>query len=202
MNTQFLIEAFGYLGSFLVLVSFLMTSVFKLRIVNTIGSVIFMIYAFIIKSYPTALMNAALVIINLNFLWKMSRINKEYEVVETRPDDELLNYFVKKYMSDIKSCFPGIEIDLMEINKAYVVMCQDKTVGITLGVLKDGVLDLKLDYTVPEYRDFSIGSFLFGHLAKQDITSATYSGPDENHQAYLKRQGFVKEENVYRKDFK
>ena len=64
MTKEMIIEAVGYLGSFLVLVSFLMTSVVKLRIVNTIGSLIFMIYALIIKSYPTAVMNACLVLIN------------------------------------------------------------------------------------------------------------------------------------------
>ena len=38
MNTHMLIEGIGYLGSLLVLVSMLMTSVFKLRVINTIGS--------------------------------------------------------------------------------------------------------------------------------------------------------------------
>ena len=71
-----LIELFGYLGSTLVLVSMLMTSVVKLRIINTIGSVIFTIYALIIKSYPTAFMNFCLVLINLRFLWKMSKTEK------------------------------------------------------------------------------------------------------------------------------
>ncbi|MCR4884486.1 MAG: hypothetical protein K6A68_12995 [Clostridiales bacterium] len=41
MNTQTIIELVGYLGSALVVVSMLMTSVVKLRIVNTIGSFIF-----------------------------------------------------------------------------------------------------------------------------------------------------------------
>ena len=74
MNTHMLIEAVGYLGSLLVLVSMLMTSVFKLRVINTIGSCIFTVYALIIHSYPTALMNFCLVLINLHFLWKMSRM--------------------------------------------------------------------------------------------------------------------------------
>ena len=37
-----MIELVGYLGSALVVVSMLMTSVVKLRVVNTIGSAIFM----------------------------------------------------------------------------------------------------------------------------------------------------------------
>ena len=60
MDTGTLIEAVGYLGSALVLVSFLMASVVKLRVVNSIGSTIFAVYALIIRSYPTALMNFCL----------------------------------------------------------------------------------------------------------------------------------------------
>ena len=48
MNTSTIIEAVGYLGSALVLVSFLMSSVVKLRVVNTAGSLIFALYALII----------------------------------------------------------------------------------------------------------------------------------------------------------
>ena len=65
MDTSTIIEAVGYLGSTLVLVSFLMSSVLRLRLVNTAGSLIFAIYALIIRSYPTAVMNIALVLINL-----------------------------------------------------------------------------------------------------------------------------------------
>ena len=71
MNTNMIIEAVGYLGSLLVLVSFLMVSVVKLRVVNTVGSFIFMVYALIIRSYPTAIMNFCLVLINLRFLYRL-----------------------------------------------------------------------------------------------------------------------------------
>ena len=52
MDTSTIIEAVGYLGSTLVLVSFLMSSVLRLRLVNTAGSLIFAIYALIIRSCP------------------------------------------------------------------------------------------------------------------------------------------------------
>ena len=65
MDKALLIELFGYLGSILVVVSMLMTSVMRLRIINTIGSIIFAIYALIIRSYPTAFMNFFLVGINI-----------------------------------------------------------------------------------------------------------------------------------------
>lgn len=65
MNVSMLIEMVGYLGSVLVVVSMLMSSVIKLRVINTIGSGIFAVYALIIHSYPTALMNFCLVSINV-----------------------------------------------------------------------------------------------------------------------------------------
>ncbi len=198
--THFLIEAFGYLGSFLVLVSMLMTSVVKLRIINTIGSVIFTIYAFIIKSYPTALMNFCLVLINLHFLWKMSRIEKEYEVVECGRDDVLLNHLLDHYRSDIEKIFPGVDIDDKRIGRAYVVINQGKPVGFTLTDGRGEETELKLDYSIPEYRDFSIGTALFAYLKKQGVRRVVYTGPDENHTAYLNNQGFVKKEGAYIKE--
>lgn len=200
MTTHFIIEAFGYLGSFLVLVSMLMTSVVKLRIINTIGSVIFTIYAFIIKSYPTAFMNFCLVMINLHFLFRMSKMGKDYEIVECKNDDTLLQYLLRHYKDDIDKIFSGIAIDMDQINKAYVILCQGKPVGISLGKKDGDRLDLKLDYSIPEFRDFSIGRFLFEHLKSNGIRTVSYSGPDENHKAYLDSQDFRKENGIYIKN--
>ena len=197
MNTQFLIEAFGYLGSLLVLLSMLMTSVVKLRIINTVGSVIFTIYAFIIRSYPTALMNLCLVLINLRFLWKMSRTDKEYEIIKTDGNDILLNHLLDYYRNDILKCFPGISYDTKKADQIYVVLCQGKPVGMTLGNLDGNTLELMLDYSIPEFRDFSIGAHLLSNLKKEGIKKVVYRGPDENHLNYLKRLGFVFTDGSY-----
>lgn len=194
------IEMFGYLGSLLVLLSFLMTSVFKLRIVNTAGSIIFCIYAVIIKSYPTAVMNFCLVLINIRFLWKMSKMGKEYELVKTDVSDLYLQYLLNKYHDDILSCFPGISFDFSSANKSYIIDCNGKPVGISLGHEENGLLDLALDYSIPEYRDFSIGSFLFANLPSDGIKKVSYSGPTEHHLDYLKRFDFRKKENFYEKE--
>ena len=51
MTPKMILELVGYLASLLVLVSLLMTSVTKLRVINMIGSFIFAIYALLIASY-------------------------------------------------------------------------------------------------------------------------------------------------------
>ena len=141
MNSHIIIETIGYIGSAIVLVSFLMTSVFKLRVVNTIGSVIFMIYALIIHTYPTAIMNLCLALINIHFLWKMRHTGKEYELLELRMDDLYLQYLLEKYEKDIDTCFPGIELskgkDPHEADKCYLITCQGAPAGIVLGTVKN-----------------------------------------------------------------
>ncbi len=58
------LEIFGYIGTILVVMSMMMTSVTKLRIVNMSGSVISAIYAAICGTWPIVVMNVSLFIIN------------------------------------------------------------------------------------------------------------------------------------------
>ena len=199
MSKEVLIELFGYLGSFLVLISFLMTSVVKLRVINTIGSLIFMTYAVIIKSYPTAVMNFCLVLINLHYLWKMSKMGKEYELVKVNADDRYMDYFLESHYNDIKLCFPGISFDFEDANRFYMIVCSGTPVGLTIGQENNGVMDILLDYSIPEYRDFTIGKFLVTRLPSEGISKLVYRGPDENHQKYLDNIGYTKTEDGYEK---
>ena len=202
MNTEFFIEAFGYLGSFLILVSMLMTSVLKLRIINTIGSIIFTIYAIIIHSYPTALMNFALIIVNLYFLFKMTKTENHYRIVKVKSDDLLLQEFLRYYEDDIYNCFPGLKYDLNEINRCFIIMNEDKPVGFTLGICDKDSMELILDYTVQAYRDASIGNFLFSKLDQYGIKKVLYRGPlTTSHVEYLKNTGFRKTADYYIKEY-
>ena len=51
MSTALMIEIFGYIGCIFVIISMLMTSVVKLRVINTVGSSISAVYAMIGHSY-------------------------------------------------------------------------------------------------------------------------------------------------------
>ena len=77
MDSGMIIEMIGYLGSVLVLISFLMSSVVKLRVINAVGSLVFAGYALIIHSYPTALMNFCLVGLNIYYLVRLRHPDKD-----------------------------------------------------------------------------------------------------------------------------
>ena len=195
------IELFGYLGSLLVLVSFLMTSVYKLRVVNTIGSVIFAIYALIIHSYPTAFMNFCLVAINIRFLWKMSHSRKEYDLVPVRGNDAFLKHFVDSHIEDIAACFPGLHVQPETSNFAYIINCEGKPAAVFIGTEEEGTVEIGLDYATPEFRDFSVGKFLLEELPEKGIRKLIYRGPAEHHGEYLAKMGFVKEADGYVRKF-
>ncbi len=199
MKTSTLIEAVGYLGSSLVLVSFLMVSVVKLRIVNSIGSIIFTVYAFIIHSYPTAIMNLCLVFINIYYLVKLRNTSVEYELIKVNKDESLVKYALSRYGEDIKKCFPGISMDFAGADSGYVICHQGRIVGIMIGELRDGVMEILLDYTIPEFRDFSIGNFLISKLRGEGVRTLVYRGSDENHKTYLSKMGFVQRNGYYEK---
>ncbi len=74
------LEIFGYLGTALVLLSMMMTSMKRLRIFNIAGSVISMIYAIAMNTWPVVLLNLGLILINLFQLVREGRNEKEASV--------------------------------------------------------------------------------------------------------------------------
>jgi len=66
------IEWIGYLAMATVLISFLMKSVIKLRLVNALGALIFIVYGFLLTpiSKPIIITNIAILIINVYYVIK------------------------------------------------------------------------------------------------------------------------------------
>lgn len=71
-----LTEYTGYLASLVVLLSFLMKNIRTLRWVNTAGCLLFIIYGFLLQSYPVILTNAAIVVINVIYLLRNARASE------------------------------------------------------------------------------------------------------------------------------
>jgi uncharacterized protein with PQ loop repeat len=63
-----LTEWIGYLAMTVLLVSFMMKNVIKLRIINSIGCLFFVIYGIMISQYPIVITNLAIILINLYYL--------------------------------------------------------------------------------------------------------------------------------------
>lgn len=159
MDAHMIIEMTGYIGSALVLVSFLMPSVVKLRVINTAGSFISVMYALIIKAYPTAVMNICLVGINIYYLFRINkRDGRHFDMIKVSPDDTYLTYLLNYYRADIKKHFPEWNEDMSCIDMAAIVFCDTVPAGMFLGRKCNEIcLDMVFEYAVLAYRDCSVG---------------------------------------------
>lgn len=139
MNYKIILEIIGYIGSAFVLISFLMATVIKLRIVNSIGSIISVVYGLLIHAYPTVVMNAA-------------------------------------------SCQPDF---------VRLIYCENKIVGLFVAQKEsDNSLNILLDYTTKEFRDYSVGHYLFNALTAEKISTLHFAQKAINHEQYLKKTDF------------
>jgi hypothetical protein len=73
------LEIFGYIGSGLILLSMMMTSVEKLRWFNISGSVISMIYGAIMGTWPVVFLNVGTISINIVQIIRLHRQKEQKE---------------------------------------------------------------------------------------------------------------------------
>ena len=71
-----MIDLIGFLASAIILVSFAVKDIIKLRIINSIGSVVWIIYACLIHNNPTIFVNVAVLIIHTWWLIK-NKLNEK-----------------------------------------------------------------------------------------------------------------------------
>ena len=70
------IEWIGYAASIVIAISLTMTAIVPLRIINSIGCLLFVVYGLYLEAYPVALANAVIVLINIYNLYKLRSSNK------------------------------------------------------------------------------------------------------------------------------
>ncbi len=195
-----LLELFGYLGSLLVIVSLMMSSVVKLRVFNTVGSLVSAIYALVIRSYPLALMNFCIILINIFNLVKLLGSTRHYDLVDGSGDQGYLSYFLDYYKEDIAAFFPKTDGSLCTGSKTFIVCCDAAPVGLLTGTAgEDGSFEVAVDYAVPKFRDCSIGKFLYSELEEKGFKKIICRQYGPKHEPYLKKMGFAEKDGVYEK---
>ena len=196
MTKELALELFGYLGSFLVLVSMLMTSVVRLRVINLIGSAVFTVYAILIRSYPTALLNGCLVIVNI---WQLLKLRKRtggsYELQKLGNGEGFACWMLRQYTEDIKKYFPGFDPEEAANAEGFAVFYENQAAGLLLGRQEGADFFILLDYTTPAYRDCSVGAYLYGVLPEYGVERLLSPADSPEHVQYMEKMGFVKQED-------
>lgn len=194
------LEIFGYVGTALVLLSMMMTSVVKLRIFNTIGSVISMTYSFLCGAWPVVFLNLGLIIINVYQLIRLGRAKVVFSYVPVDMTDKSLAYFLQHHMQDIAKYFPDFRFAAENGMEAHMVYASAEPVGVLIGKRVGDDLQVELDYATMKYRDCSVATFLYGCLKEKGITRLVAGKSVAEHNQYLKKMGFHTQSGMEIKD--
>lgn len=132
-------ELFGYIASFFVAISLLMSSFLWLRVLNLIGAVSFVVYGTLLGSIPVVITNGFITIIDIYYLIQMFRPDLNgVSYIPIGPDRRnQLDDFVAHYLEDILKFFPDFSTDRIEEcfaggGKAYLALKDLRLVGFTL----------------------------------------------------------------------
>lgn len=209
------IDAVGWAGSALLIFSLLQARVLRLRVLNTIASLILTFFNAVIEVWPMVAMNTVLAGINIFFIAKLLRERHDetvYEVIEVDEGDAYLAHFVRTHEREIGHFFPRFRreatpdgvVDAGEGRTAYLVAQGDETVGAVVARdVGNGVAQIELDYVTPKYRDFTPGEFVFrrsGLFRERGFTSVRT--PPGMVAPYYERIGFTPEGTTWRLDLR
>lgn len=194
------LEIFGYVGTALVILSMMMTSVVKLRILNICGSAISMTYAIIGGAWPIVVLNASLILINAFHLIRAFKQKKVFGHIVTCAEDASFKYLLSYYKSDIEKFFPQYNTDECCDEEVHIVYIDGEAAGVLTGTRSGDILRVSLDYAIPKYRDLQVANYLFPKLHSEGISAVTTTAGNEMHDKYLRQLGFVNDGGVMLKN--
>ena len=187
-----ILDWIGYLG---ILISLLMSSIKKLRWINLVGAMIFAFYGFMISSIPTGFMNVGIAVIDIVFLVMMYKQKDYFRVLPITGDTEYLQQFFKFYRNDIEQYQALDEESLYNAPvKFYVLRNMTPASVFVADKFDEKTLEIKLDYAIPQYRDFKIGKYVYDKQ-QEYFSNLGYSkfivfSDKKDHIKYIKRMGF------------
>ncbi len=190
------VDLLGYVASVLIIISLLMKSIFRLRIIGLAGGMLFFVYGLLLQSVPVAGLNFVNMCINLYFIRQMLMAKSYFKLLEVDRNSSYLTSFLEFYQSDIAKFFSHFVYRPDRADMVYLILRNLQPVGLFV-MERDasGRALVKLDYVISGYRDLKAGQFLYHELeqllpAKQVTKLYSVCG-DDVHQRYLKRMGFT-----------
>jgi hypothetical protein len=194
-----LAQLLGYFAFIFLAVSLWLTNDIKFRWINSLGCLSFVFYGILIHAFPIVLTNAVLLAINIYFLFKIYRRQETFDLVEFKNDAALIPKFLSFYKKDIEAYFPGFVMSDGENEIRFVVLRDIVVANLFVATVNNnGDAFVKINYTVPKYRDYKVGRFLFDEgkefLHNKGIRRIIYTNVHNmQHEKFLQVMGFKKE---------
>jgi len=189
------IEWIGYVASFIILVSLLMRSLKRLRIINLIGALIFAVYGYLISAPPVMVMNLGIVFVNVYYLRQIYTSKEYFKIISLSLVGEYVRSLIDFHRKDIEKFMPLPEDALDESTFRFLIVRNMVPAGIFAAKpFDDTTLEVTLDYAMRPYQDFKTGQYIyqsqrhrFLNEGYERLIAFVHSTV---HEKYLKRMGF------------
>ncbi|RZK10065.1 MAG: hypothetical protein EOO43_20660 [Flavobacterium sp.] len=153
---------FGYLASLCLIIALLVNNDLKFRWFNSFGNVFFITYAVLLLAIPVMITNVILLCINLYYLIKIYSKKENFDLLEFNGDEKLTSRFIDFYWNDINAYFPNFKPEALQGNLNFVVTRDVVIANIFSAALtNNGDAYVALNYTLPKYRDYKVGTYIF-----------------------------------------
>jgi hypothetical protein len=174
-------EFVGYAGSALIVLSLMMRSLLRLRLINLVGAAIFPVWA----------VNAAIVLIDVWELRRMLGADERLEVLEVDPDGAYVRRFLDFHADEIGRFVPGFS-GVQRGVRGFFVLRDLVPAALVLTRIDGPEALVDLDYAIPTYRDFTSGEYVYtgAMFAELGVATVVSDGGNHEYERYLRRMGF------------
>lgn len=191
------LEIFGYIGSVLLIISMMMTSLVKLRIINIIGSIISTIYSVVYGAYAVVFLNIGMISMNVLQLVRSLRSRTAFSCIKTDINDASVVHFLNFYKNDIKKLFPQADVADTKEKEIFLIYSNAEPVGVMIGSRFGNTMHIDIDYTAPKFSDGTLAKYIYPALKDTGLTRFTAS---KNSTAlrlkHLSKMGFSAENDL------
>lgn len=160
------LEIFGYIGTVLVILSMTMTSLIKLRILNMSGSLVSLIYAACVNTWPVAVLNACLLGINLVQTVRELRGKGDVTLLSLGAEDSTAQHLLEIWQKDIEKTFPNCNFEEMKKGEVHILYKGEAAIGFFAGLNGEKKEPADVLYLAPAHRTKAMKERALAMLAK------------------------------------
>ena len=197
MNFDWMKEGIGYAASLIILVSLLMTNVFRLRVINGIGSVLFGLYGWLIGSWPVCVINLVIAGIDGWYLLQTLTSGAFFDLAPAASvGTEYLKRFFLFHERELKKYAPELTLEELQDACTCLIFRNLLPVGLFSYRRNGPAAQIVIDFMIPEYRDFKAGRYLYRtkrmFFKEQGIKRFLATARHPSQPRYYLKNGFVR----------
>jgi hypothetical protein len=130
----------------------------------------------------------------------LQQSNEQFQFVSIDENDKIVEKFIAFYKKDIEQFFPEFAyIDTLQQQIIFVVLRDAAIANLFMATIdNNGNATVKINYTVPQYRDYKVGRFIFekekSFLIANNIKKVVYETvSNKSHLNFIQVMGFSQE---------